>query len=90
MAVMSGPYPPRAGDETNAPGGGAGNPDPNGYALHMNREEYGGSAPTRATDPPDEETGQFGDSTDPGIESDEDLDGERDADGAPPLHHPEP
>jgi hypothetical protein len=56
----------------------------------MNREEYGGSAPTRATDPPDEETGQFGDSTDPGIESDEDLDGERDADGAPPLHHPEP
>jgi hypothetical protein len=55
----------------------------------MERHEYGGSAPTRSSDPPDEETGQFGDSTEPGIESDEDLDGERDADGAPPLHHPE-
>lgn len=46
----------------------------------------GGSAPNPADDPPDEETGQFGDSTDPGLESDEDLDGEVDADGGPPLH----
>jgi hypothetical protein len=46
----------------------------------------GGSAPDPANDPPDEETGQFGDSSDPGLESDEDLDGERDADGAPPPH----
>ena len=35
---------------------------------------------------PDEETGQFGDAEDPGIESDEDLDGEQDADGGQPLH----
>jgi hypothetical protein len=48
----------------------------------------GGSAPDPANDPPDEETGQFGDSTDPGLESDEDLDGESDAGGGPPLHHP--
>lgn len=46
----------------------------------------GGSAPRPGDDPPDEETGQFGDSTDPGLESDEDLDGEHDADGGPPLH----
>ena len=37
-------------------------------------------------DPPDEETGKFGDSSDPGLESDEDLDGEVDADGGAPLH----
>ena len=48
----------------------------------------GGTAPIPSNDPPDEETGQFGDSTDPGLESDEDLDGEHDADGGPPLHHP--
>jgi hypothetical protein len=35
---------------------------------------------------PDEETGQFGDADDPGLESDEDLDGELDADGGLPLH----
>jgi hypothetical protein len=35
---------------------------------------------------PDEETGQFGDADDPGLESDEDLDGEQDADGGEPLH----
>jgi hypothetical protein len=35
---------------------------------------------------PDEETGQFGDAEDPGLESDEDLDGETDADGGKPLH----
>jgi len=37
-------------------------------------------------DIPDEETGQFGDADDPGLESDEDLDGEQDADGGEPLH----
>jgi hypothetical protein len=47
----------------------------------------GGRAPNPADDPPDEETGQFGDSSDPGLESDEDLDGEHDAEGGPPLHH---
>lgn len=41
---------------------------------------------SRPGDIPDEETGQFGDASDPGLESDEDLDGEQDADGAPPLH----
>ncbi len=46
----------------------------------------GGSAPDPANDPPDEETGQFGYSDDPGLESDEDLDGEQDADGGPALH----
>jgi hypothetical protein len=46
----------------------------------------GGSRPLPGDDPPDEELGQFGDSDDPGLESDEDLDGEMDADGAPPLH----
>ncbi len=46
----------------------------------------GGTASGPHDDPPDEETGQFGDSTDPGLESDEDLDGERDADGGQPLH----
>jgi hypothetical protein len=45
-----------------------------------------GRAPNAANDPPDEETGQFGDSSDPGLESDEDLDGEVDAEGGPPLH----
>lgn len=44
----------------------------------------GGNGP--ADDPPDEETGKFGDSTDPGLESDEDLDGDRDVEGGPPLH----
>ncbi len=37
-------------------------------------------------DLPDEETGQFGDAEDLGLESDEDLDGEQDADGGLPLH----
>jgi len=46
----------------------------------------GGTAPKAADDPPDEETGQFGDSSDPGLESDEDLDGERDSDGGSALH----
>ena len=46
----------------------------------------GGSAPDPTDDPPDEETGQFGDSSDPGLESDEDLDGEQAADGGPALH----
>jgi hypothetical protein len=46
----------------------------------------GGTAPIPPNDPPDEETGQFGDSSDPGLESDEDLDGEHDSDGGPPLH----
>ncbi len=49
----------------------------------------GGSRPDPRDPAPDEEIGQFGDATDPGIESDEDLDGEMDADGALPLHHPE-
>ncbi len=46
------------------------------------------TAPQPQNDPPDEQTGQFGDSSDPGLESDEDLDGEHDADGGPALHHP--
>jgi len=50
------------------------------------RHPAGGSAPLASDEPPDEETGQFGDSTDPGLESDEDLDGERDADGGTVLH----
>lgn len=45
----------------------------------------GGARPSSG-DLPDEETGQFGDADDPGLESDEDLDGELDADGALPLH----
>lgn len=48
----------------------------------------GGGVPDPFDDPPDEQTGQFGDSSDPGLESDEDLDGERDANGGSPLHPP--
>ncbi|MDP9024099.1 MAG: hypothetical protein M3N13_01825 [Candidatus Eremiobacteraeota bacterium] len=46
----------------------------------------GGERPRPGDDVPDEETGQFGDASDPGLESDEDLDGEQDADGGEPLH----
>ncbi len=49
-------------------------------------QSQGGTRPQPADDPPDEEIGQFGDSDDPGLESDEDLDGEQDADGGLPLH----
>jgi len=48
-------------------------------------QETGGDRP-KPGDIPDEETGQFGDADDPGLESDEDLDGEQDADGGEPLH----
>ncbi len=47
--------------------------------------QQGGTRP-QPGEIPDEETGQFGDAEDPGLESDEDLDGEQDADGGPPLH----
>ncbi len=46
----------------------------------------GGERPHPGDPAPDEETGQFGDAYDPGLESDEDLDGEADADGGMPLH----
>jgi hypothetical protein len=53
----------------------------------MDRERHplGGDRP-KPGEIPDEETGQFGDAEDPGLESDEDLDGEQDADGGEPLH----
>jgi hypothetical protein len=47
---------------------------------------HGGERPKLGDPVPDEETGQFGDADDPGLESDEDLDGEQDADGGQPLH----
>ena len=47
---------------------------------------HGGDRPKPGDDVPDEETGQFGDAEDPGLESDEDLDGEQDASGGQPLH----
>ena len=46
----------------------------------------GGERPKLGDPVPDEETGQFGDADAPGLESDEDLDGEQDADGGQPLH----
>ena len=61
-----------------------------GVAVKMhgmsNHEPQGGERPKIGDELPDEETGQFGDATDPGLESDEDLDGEQDADGGQPLH----
>lgn len=53
-----------------------------------NHHLTGGQRPKLGDDVPDEETGQFGDAGDPGIESDEDLDGEQGADGGQPLHRP--
>jgi len=49
-------------------------------------DAIGGGRPKPGDPVPDEETGQFGDADDPGLESDEDLDGEQDADGGEPLH----
>jgi hypothetical protein len=46
----------------------------------------GGKRVRLGDEAPDEETGQFGDASDPGLESDEDLDGEQDAEGGQPLH----
>jgi hypothetical protein len=54
--------------------------------MTLNNHPQGGERPKPGDDVPDEETGQFGDASDPGIESDEDLDGEQDADGGRPLH----
>jgi hypothetical protein len=53
--------------------------------VDLQLDELGGERP-KPGDIPDEETGQFGDDDDPGLESDEDLDGEQDADGGEPLH----
>ena len=52
----------------------------------MAHRPQGGERPKPGDELPDEETGQFGDAEDPGLESDEDLDGEQDAEGGPPLH----
>ena len=46
-----------------------------------------GGGTSAQDDPPDEETGNFGDASDPGLTADEDLDGQGDAEGGPPLHH---
>jgi hypothetical protein len=52
----------------------------------MSKHPTGGERLQPGDDAPDEETGQFGDADDPGIESDEDRDSEQDADGGRPLH----
>jgi hypothetical protein len=54
--------------------------------MDQERHPLGGDRP-KPGEIPDEETGQFGDAEDPGLESDEDLDGEQDADGGEPLHN---
>ena len=54
--------------------------------MTSSQHPEGGKRPKPGDPVPDEETGQFGDATDPGLESDEDLDGEQDAEGGPPLH----
>jgi hypothetical protein len=54
--------------------------------MTLNDGPHGGERPKLGDPVPDEETGQFGDADDPGLESDEDLDGEQDADGGQPLH----
>lgn len=55
--------------------------------MSSSQHASGGERPKPGDSVPDEETGQFGDADDPGLESDEDLDGEQDADGGEPLHH---
>jgi len=54
--------------------------------MTLNESSLGGDRPKPGEPIPDEETGQFGDADDPGLESDEDIDGEQDAGGGQPLH----